>query len=121
MEVKVKVWIEDDNQNLVFGGGKMQILEFIEESGSISEASAKMNLSYKKTWNHVKVLEKYIEDTLVVTQKGRGAQSGTTLTPKAKEIIENYKQLQRDIKEFTNKKFEELFINSKTDILNIKE
>jgi molybdate transport system regulatory protein len=120
MEVKVKVWIEDDKNNLVFGGGKTEILEYIKETGSIAEASQKIGLSYKKAWSHIQVLEKYIEDSLVITQKGGGEQGGTTLTPKAIEIIENYKLLQNDVKEFTTNRFKELFENSKTDILNLK-
>jgi molybdate transport repressor ModE-like protein len=120
MEVKVKVWIEDDKNNLVFGGGKTEILEYIKETGSIAEASQKIGLSYKKTWSHIQILEKYIEDSLVITQKGGGEQGGTTLTPKAIEIIENFKLLQNEVKEYTKQRFTELFENSKTDILNLK-
>ena len=39
MKSKMKVWIEDNEKNLIFGGGKTQILELIDETGSISEAS----------------------------------------------------------------------------------
>ena len=120
MEVKVKVWIEDDKNNLVFGGGKTEILEYIKETGSIAEASQKIGLSYKKAWSHIQILEKYIEDSLVITQKGGGEQGGTRLTPKALEIIENYKLLQHDVREYTKERFTELFENSKTDILNLK-
>jgi len=121
MEVKVKVWIEDDKNNLVFGGGKTEILEYINQTGSIAEAAQKIGLNYKKTWSHIKILEKYIEDELVITQKGGGEQGGSTLTPKAKEIIKNYKQLQSDVKEYTKQRFEELFTNSQTNILNLKD
>lgn len=121
MEVKVKVWIEDDKKNLVFGGGKMEILKYIKQTGSIAEAAQQIGLNYKKTWSHIQILEKYIEDTLVITQKGGGEQGGTTLTPKALEIIENYKILQDDVKEYTQQRFKELFEESTTDILNLKE
>jgi molybdate transport repressor ModE-like protein len=121
MEVRVKVWIEDDKNNLVFGGGKTEILEYIDEKGSIAEAAQKMGLNYKKTWTHIKVLEKYIEDELVITQKGGGEQGGSTLTPKAKEIIENFKILKKDVRAYTQERFKELFVNSKTDILHLKE
>ena len=35
MEIKVKVWIEDENKNLIFGSGKTEILRQIEQTGSI--------------------------------------------------------------------------------------
>ena len=112
MVVKVKTWIEDDNENLIFGGGKTQILELIDQTGSISEASKKVGMNYKKAWSHIKILQEYIEDELVIVSKGRSS-GGTKLTPKAKEIIENYKILQSEIREFSQKRFKELFLNDK--------
>ena len=48
MDIKVKVWIEDDHKNLVFGSGKKEILKYIDETGSISKAASKVGMSYKK-------------------------------------------------------------------------
>jgi molybdate transport repressor ModE-like protein len=110
MQIKVKTWIEDDEMNLVFGGGKTQILEFIEQTGSIAEASKKVGMNYKKAWTHIKILQQYIEDDLVIVNKGR-KNGGTTLTPKAKEIIANYNILQEEIAAFSKKRFQELFLN----------
>lgn len=117
MKAKVKVWIEDNENNLVFGGGKTQILEYIDQTGSISEASKKVGMNYKKAWTHIKILQEFIDDELVIANKGRGS-GGTVLTAKAKEIIKNYKILQDDINEFTNKRFEELFLKDSNDAIN---
>ena len=57
MITKVKVWIEDDNSNLVFGSGKSEILEYIDQTGSIQDASKKAGMNYKKAWNHIKILQ----------------------------------------------------------------
>jgi len=116
MEVKVKVWIEDEHENLLFGGGKTQVLEFIEQTGSIKEASFKVGMNYKKAWNHVKILQENIEDELVIVNKGSGG--GTKLTPKAKELIEAYKTLREDVNEYAMKRFEELFSNDGKQILH---
>ena len=120
MVVKVKTWLEDTNENLIFGGGKTQILELIDETGSISEAAKRVGMNYKKAWTHIKILQEYIEDDLVVVKKGRDS-GGTSLTPKAKELIEKYKQLEKDVKEFSEKRFEELFIADGTIIHCSKE
>ena len=48
MEIKVKIWIEDNKQNLIFGSGKTEILKEIEKTGSISDASKNLNMNYKK-------------------------------------------------------------------------
>ena len=121
MNIKVKVWIEDDNKNLIFGSGKTEILEYIDLTGSISKTAQKVGMNYKKAWNHIKILENYIEDDLVITQKGRGEGSGTKLTPKAKELVNLYKTLDEDIKEFAQKRFNELFISKEDKIISTKE
>lgn len=112
MEVKVKVWIEDENKNLIFGHGKTEILEQIQKTGSISKASQEIGMNYKKAWSHIKILEEFIEDDLVVVKQGRGEDSGTKLTLKAKELIELYKTLNKDIKDYSEKRFKELFLDN---------
>lgn len=120
VKAKVKVWIEDKEKNLIFGGGKTQILELIDETGSISEASKKVGMNYKKAWTHIKILQEYIDDELVIVNKGRNS-GGTTLTPKAKEIIENFKTLQDDINKYSEMRFNELFLKNKEIIHCTKE
>ena len=120
MQAKVKVWIEDDASNLIFGGGKTQILEFIDQTGSISEAAKKVGMNYKKAWSHIKILQEYLEDELVIANKGGKGQGGKVLTPKAKEVISTYKILQKDIKKYTQKRYEELFIKDNDTILHSK-
>ena len=119
MEIKVKVWIEDENKNLIFGSGKTEILRQIEQTGSISEAAKNLNMNYKKTWSHIKILEEYIEDDLVIAKKGRGEDSGTKLTSKAKELITLYKTLDEDIKNYSKKRFKELFLDK--ELIKTKE
>lgn len=116
MKSKIKIWIEDSEGNLIFGGGKAQILEFIDETGSISEASKKVGMNYKKAWTHIKILQEYIDDELVIVNKGRSS-GGTVLTPKAKELVENFKQFRKEVKEFSEQKFEELFKEKDEDII----
>lgn len=110
MKAKVKIWIEDDNENLVFGGGKTQILELIDETGSIMEASKRAGMNYKKTWSHIKILQEYIDDELVIVSRGRNS-GGTVLTPKAKELVEKFKKLKSEVEAFKEEKFKEFFSN----------
>lgn len=109
LRVKTKTWIENEHGDLLFGKGKTEILLYIEEEGSIAGAAEKMGLSYKKAWTHIKILQTLIHDELVLTKKGGHGKGGSSLTPKAKEVIERYRQLQCDIEDFANKRFQELF------------
>lgn len=109
LSIKTKVWIENDENNLHFGKGKTEILERIEQDGSIARAAENMGMSYKKAWSHIKVLQENVEDVLVISRKGRGADSGTVLTPRAREIVRNYRKLQEDVEAYANQRFQELF------------
>jgi molybdate transport repressor ModE-like protein len=113
--VRTKTWIENDQQNLLFGKGKTEILELIEQEGSIAKAAEKMGMNYKKAWTHIKILRENIVDEMVVAQKGGGSSGGTILTPKAGELIKNYRQLQKEIEVFANKRFRELFYPGETE------
>lgn len=121
MKVKTKLWIEDSDENLIFGGGKTEVLKLIDETGSISSASKKIGLNYKKVWSHIKILEEYVEDDMVLTYKGRGQSSGSSLTPKAREIIQTYEILQHDVKKYAQQRFEELFLKDNKEIIKTKE
>lgn len=109
LHVRTKTWIENDRQELLFGKGKTEILELIEQEGSIAKAAEKMGMNYKKAWTHVQILRQNIADELVVAQKGGVGSGGTVLTPKAGELIKKYRQLQEEIEIFANKRFKELF------------
>lgn len=108
--VKTKTWIENHEGELLFGKGKTEILELIESEGSISKASEKIGMNYKKAWTHIKILQKNIDDAMVQTKQGGGEDAGTTLTPTAKEFMENYRKLQADIENYANERFKELFL-----------
>ncbi len=108
--VKTKTWIENQEGELLFGKGKTEVLELIAQEGSIAGAAQKLKMSYKKTWTHVKILQKNLDDVLVESQQGGGENSGSTLTPLADEYINNYKQLERDIETYANERFKELFL-----------
>ncbi len=108
--IKTKSWIENEGGELLFGKGKTEILELIKEHGSIAKAAKILGMNYKKAWTHIKILQKNLSDELVISQKGAGENSGTTLTPAADEYIQNYRQLQNEIEEFANERFKELFL-----------
>jgi len=106
--IKTKIWIEDNKGNLLFGKGKTEILELIEKEGSIAKAAEKMGLNYKKAWNHIKILQQNLDDELVIVEKG--VKGGTYLTPKAKEYVDVYRQLEKEIQDFANKRFKDLYL-----------
>jgi molybdate transport system regulatory protein len=107
--VKTKIWIENEDQELLFGKGKTELIELIEQEGSIAKAAEKIGMNYKKAWSHIKVLQKNIAAELVIPQKGGAGSGGTVLTPTALHLAGNYRRLQEDVEAYANKRFAELF------------
>lgn len=107
--IRTKIWIENDQQELLFGKGKTELLEYIEEEGSIARAAERLSMNYKKAWTHIKILQKQFADELVIPKKGGGGKGGTTLTPLARELVQQYRLLQRDIEAYADRRFSELF------------
>jgi molybdate transport repressor ModE-like protein len=111
--IKTKTWMENQYGDLLFGKGKTEILEAIDRFGSIAKAAEHLNMSYKKAWSHIQVLQKNLDDVLVETQKGAGEQGGTVLTAQAYVYMDRYKQLQSEIEAFANERFNALFLEER--------
>jgi molybdate transport repressor ModE-like protein len=112
--LKTKNWIENRDEELLFSKGKIDILELIDQHGSISKAAKAMGMSYKKAWTHIKLLQSHLEDEILITQKGAGKDSGTRLTPIAKEFIENYRTMHERITVYADEQFRQLFLTARS-------
>ena len=112
--LKTKNWIENRDEELVLSKGKIDILERIDELGSISRAAKAMGMSYKKAWNHIKILQQNLDDEILITQKGAGRDSGTRLTPIAREFIANYREMQQRIEAYADTQFKQLFLTARS-------
>jgi len=55
MKARCKMWLEEDDH--LFGDGVANLLESIDELGSISQAAAKLNISYRRAWGLIKKSE----------------------------------------------------------------
>jgi molybdate transport system regulatory protein len=100
-EVQIKATLRVFNgDDKLFGPGKLELLQFIQETGSISQAAKKMGLSYKKAWDMVNSLNQLCKRPIVQAQTG-GAKGGkTVLTPEGLELMEAFRVLQKNFQQF---------------------
>ncbi len=106
MKLKVKISIADDNNRGFFGIGIVWLLEEIEKTGSINKAAKNLHMSYSKAHRILKRAEEKFGKILLIKKKGGIERGGAQLTDFAKEFIKSYKEFQKSIKDFANKKFE---------------
>ncbi len=108
MQIRTKVWLEDEKGNVVFGYGRKRILELIDEKGSLSEAAKALKMSYRAVWGKVHATEARLGEKLVITKVGSKS-GGSKLTPKAKELVRAYNELTTVVTKETNKLFLRVF------------
>lgn len=91
--LKFKVWLENTNGESILGNGKFELIDGIDQLGSLKAAADSMNISYRKAWGMIRDAEEKLGFCL--TEKHRGGQHGgnSVLTPEGKELIEAYKEL----------------------------
>ncbi|WP_018078069.1 winged helix-turn-helix domain-containing protein [Thiobacillus denitrificans] len=80
--------------DIALGPGKVQLLETIQDTGSIAAAGRAMGMSYKRAWHLVDTMNRCFASPLVETSKGGAHGGGAHLTPLAGEVIALYRQLE---------------------------
>jgi molybdate transport system regulatory protein len=94
VEIKLKSshWIVDENDNIIIGEGRMEILEHVENTGSINQAAKMMKMSYKAVWSKIKYTEKHLNAKIVHSDK----KTGSRLTREGKALLEKYRLLKKE-------------------------
>ena len=89
--LRSRQWIVDENDNIIIGEGRKEILENIEKTGSINQTAKIMKMSYKGVWSKIKATENYMRVKIVETDKKRGSH----LTKEGKELLKRYALLKK--------------------------
>jgi molybdate transport system regulatory protein len=97
--VNGSLWLEGDGTRF-FGPGPVELLQLIEQTGSINQAAKKMGMSYKKAWEIVSRLNEKVGSPLVITATGGEKGGGSTISDEAKQMIEWYVLLREKFKKF---------------------
>jgi molybdate transport system regulatory protein len=103
--VNGSIWIEC-NGDRFFGPGPVELLERISETGSINQAAKQMQMSYKKAWEIINILNTQASQPLVITQTGGASGGGSIISSEAKELIAWYQSLRERFKSFLEKETE---------------
>jgi len=93
---------------IAFGPGKADLLDAIRETGSISGAGKKMGMSYRRAWLLVDSMNRCFLEPLVDAAKGGANGGGTQLTDLGEKVLRDYRVLQQEIANITDKHFENL-------------
>jgi molybdate transport system regulatory protein len=92
------------NGKRVIGKGGAQILSEIDRLGSLSATAKELEMSYRFVWRYLHRMEERLGKPVIVTRRGgtlhgkvKGG-GGTRLTPAAKTLLEDYKDMEERLR-----------------------
>ncbi len=89
LELRSSHWIVDQDNNIIFGKGRMEILETIAQTGSINQTAKTLKMSYKTVWSKIKSTEKHLQVNVVHSDR----KTGTRLTSEGRQLVKLFEQL----------------------------
>lgn len=90
--IKLKIQLYCGDQ-IAMGPGKADLLDAIREHGSISAAGRAMDMSYRRAWLLVDVMNRCWREPLVETSPGSHG-GGARITPFGEQVLTRYRSLQ---------------------------
>ena len=94
-----KVWLEDENGK-VLGPGRIELLELVQQHGSLRQAALQMKMSYKQAWDLIRQMNDRLDTPVITTSRGGKGGGSATLTDMGLKSIDNYKIYQRNFNKF---------------------
>ena len=76
------------------GPGKIELINAIENAGSISGAAKLMGMSYRRAWNLVDSINHDFSTEIIVTSSGGKGGGGAVVTETGLDIIKRYRQIE---------------------------
>ncbi len=108
MKPKLRVWVTF-GEDLKFGDGRARLLELIEERGSLRQAAAELEMSYRNAWGYLRELERAAGFKFVERGPGGGPSSGMRLTRAAKQFLARYRKFRGGLDDAMKRHFERSF------------
>ncbi|SES33861.1 molybdate transport system regulatory protein [Tranquillimonas rosea] len=79
----------------MLGPGKADLLELIDELGSIAAAGRAMSMSYKRAWTLVEQMNDAFRHPLVDSSRGGTRGGGARLSDTGRDVLHRYRSLER--------------------------
>ena len=82
------------NPGTGIGPGKADLMEGIDETGSIAAAGRRIGMSYKRAWLLMNALNCDFPQPLIEASKGGKSGGGACLTPLGKEVLATFRNME---------------------------
>lgn len=86
----------DFAENSYVGPGKIDLLEAIKDSGSLSQAARDLGMSYRRAWLLVDSFKAAFREPVTSATTGGKGGGGVALTKFGEELVASYRALERE-------------------------
>lgn len=93
---------------IALGPGKVDLLETIQRTGSISAAAREMGLSYRRAWGMVDVMNHCFQKPLVTRATGGRGGGGASLTELGQKVTRLYRSMESKSKKATQSEWKSI-------------
>ena len=100
--IGIHFWINEAEGHFL-GRGRVQLLENIKKTGSITHAAREMKMSYRQAWQMIEDLNARANKPMVEKILGGVGGGGAKVTPAGEELIKLFYKLEDKIKTFVEK------------------
>ena len=81
--------------DIAVGPGKVDLLEAIDRTGSITAAARALGMSYRRAWLLVDTMNRCFRGPVVAAEAGGSRGGGTALTALGREVVRRYRESER--------------------------
>jgi molybdate transport system regulatory protein len=102
---RMHIWLETKD-GMMLGLGRIQLLELVEELGSLNKAAAAMGMSYRAAWGRMKQTETVLGSPLV---ERSGPKKGFQLTPLGHEVVRMFRTWYNEVELYALERAQAIF------------
>ena len=84
------LWMEIDGEP-VLGPGRVELLEGIQQTGSLRQAALQMGMSYRQAWQMIDHMNNHLPGPVVISQRGGKGGGTAEVTQKGIAAIKQFK------------------------------
>jgi molybdate transport system regulatory protein len=105
---RCKIWFEQDSK-VVLSDWRIELLERIEETGSLAKAARRLNVPYRTAWYKLKEMEERLGIKLLCTQSGGTEGGGSQLTTEGRQIVRRFRCATEGLSRLVERRFQDEF------------
>ena len=108
MDPKFNLWIEH-NGVVVLSEWRVQLLDAIDQTGSISRAAEKMKVTYHRAWEKIHEMEEGLGYKIIDAQVGGAGGGGAELNAQGRDLVKRFRAFDAGLSDEIDDRFEAAF------------